>query len=911
MNESSSAAALAEFFSECEEIIQRVARNLQELEKNGYSEALIDALYRDVHTFKGSAQLFGFEKLGKLAHAMEASFGPARKLKTTVGPGLMDASFKCLDLIDRAVKALQSRQSERDFAPEMEVALPRLAEAAVQQFADDFRPLNDTLAAAPDARHETQGAAAATPAPRPAPVLELAARPVAANPEPVAPWPTTEASASTGAGVDTSIRVQVGLLDRVMNLVGELVLVRNRVLQKVDTYRDLEFLSLSQSLDVVTTDLQSEIMKTRMQPIGNVLSKLQRMSRDLARELGKRIDLTLQGTETELDKTLLEAVKDPLTHIVRNSCDHGIETPEERKRAGKPENGHVLVRAFHEGGQVVVEVSDDGKGLDRERILAKAVEKGLLTAERAKQMPDKEVWSLVFLPGFSTAKQVSEVSGRGVGMDVVRTNIEKIGGNAEVTSHPGRGTTLRLRIPLTLAIVPALTVRSGAERFAIPQIKLVQLVRVENTGDGDRVEYLSGRPMYRLRGELLPLVVLREILEPAAPRVRLTEAVNIVVLNAEGSCFGLVVDEILDTADIVVKPLSQFLKGLAIFSGATIMGDGACSLILDVTGIAEVASIENRGRRDEAFMDIGRHEKRIHSDAQEFLLFRTAMPAPHAIPLCLVHRLEEFPRDAVEFSGDQRVIRYRGSILPLLSIDRCLGYGAREGEAADLKADQLPTIVVQRSGRQFGLVVHEILDVLLVDGVIDDSVRDRPGVLGNLVHERNVIVVVDALGIIERANGRFRDGRGGAAGAPRDAIEEIRTLAKEQSQKEVRVLFAEDVPFFRKQVVRILEAAGHSVTAVEDGARALERLRGAAPDEFNLVLSDIEMPNLNGLQLAREVRKLAHGRELAMIALTTRYKDKDIQEGREAGFDLYLEKLNPDRLLDGIRGLMAGKVRKG
>lgn len=909
-NSSMPDSAVAEFLSECDEILLRVSTGLQRLERGEFSHQLIDGIYRDMHTMKGSALLFGFLPIGSISHALEASLEPIRRLNRPASAHLVDICLQGVDLVDRIVKAMRDGRNQSEFAEEVRAWVPRLADVASSEFGGELGVGRDAAL-----NFEEQPAAA-----RSAPIQGLKKEkgermanteqkplPPASERPPEAPVtaPAEENKEGQAAAnlAEGSVRVQISLLDRLMNLVGELVLVRNQVLQYASSHEELDFLNLSKSLDVVTSDLQGEVMRTRMQPIGNVLSKFQRVIRDLSRELGKKIDITLQGTETELDKTLIEAIKDPLTHIIRNSCDHGIEEPAERRVAGKPENGHIFVRAFHEGGQVVVEVSDDGRGLDREKIIKKCLEKGILPPEKAGKLSEREAFNLIFLPGFSTAKQVTSVSGRGVGMDVVKTNIEKIGGSVELISVLGKGTTLRLKIPLTLAIVPAMLIRCGGQRFAIPQIKLVELVRIEGGSDADRVEILQGRPVFLLRGDLLPLVDLREVLQQRQPGEELAfgEGANIVVLNAEGQIFGLIVDEILDTADIVVKPLSSFLNGLSIFSGATVMGDGSVALILDVVGVAEASHIDTKkGRSDDVINDVVTGKKPQNADAQEFLLFRLTSTAVHAVPLCLVHRLEEFPVSALERSGDQTVIKYRGAILPLIVLDRFLGY-EREG-SLDYGTGRVSVIVVQKTGRSYGLVVREIHDIVYVEDQIDDSVRDRAGVLGNVIQQEKIIVVVDSLGIVESEVGRLK----GPSVTERSAIEEIRARNKDLKQKKVRVLFAEDVGFFRKQVSKVLTQQGFDVTVAEDGAEALKVLNSFPPDQFNLILSDIEMPNLNGYDFVREVRKSPGFQKIPIIALTTKFKQKDIDEGMAAGFNLYLEKLNPDKLLRGIESLISG-----
>ncbi|MGZ3650561.1 MAG: hybrid sensor histidine kinase/response regulator [Bdellovibrionota bacterium] len=907
---SNSDIALGEFFSECEEILQRVSSALQSMEAGPQSAELVGSIYRDMHTMKGSAQLFGFKRIAQIAHALEASLDPVRKFGMAAPPALIDASLAALDLEDRIVKHARAHQTDEILEKEMQAVLPGLVEAASALFHGNAEISKDSLSPMEEGGDAASLRASAPPSPKAAPPEAPAAPaalaekkqerqtmnipPLEAPAADVKAAEALKAEAPPATAADSSIRVQVSLLDRLMNLVGELVLVRNQVLQFKAKNESLEFLNLSQGLDAVATELQCEVMKTRMQPINSVVGKFQRVVRDLAKDLGKKIDLTLEGADTEVDKTLLEAIRDPLTHLIRNSCDHGIEGPEERKAANKPENGHVLLRSYHEGGQVIVEISDDGKGLHKKVLLKKALEKGLITEERAERMTEREIFQIIFMPGFSTASQVTAVSGRGVGMDVVKTNIEKIGGTVEISSSEGKGTSLRLKIPLTLAIVPALIVRQEAFRYAISLLAVVELVRVD-ADSAEKVEQLQGYPIFRLRGELLPLVALQEVLGQGKKTSYAN--VNIVVVAAEGERFGLVVDEILDTADIVVKPLGTFLKSVSAFSGATIMGDGSVALILDVMGIADLASINTKSqRRAEGFLDTAAAGKNKNSDVQEFLIVRSATESAHAIPLCLVHRLEEFPASLLEVSGNQAVIRYRDSILPLVNLGAALGYGERARDERPLK-----TVVVSRSGRLMGIVVEDILDVVSSDAAVDDSVRDRFGILGNIIDRDRVIVIVDALSIVEREFARMANvpHTGGSS-----SIEEIKLIQKAQKNKKVRVLFAEDVAFFRKQVSKVLASAGHEVMVAEDGAQALKILEESEPGRFNLILSDIEMPKLTGLEFARKIRQQERFAKLPLIALTTRFRQRDIDEGKKAGFDRYMEKLNSEALLRSIDELI-------
>ena len=549
---------------------------------------------------------------------------------------------------------------------------------------------------------------------------------------------------------DSTIRVDVGLLDKLMNLVGELVLARNQVLQFTNQRTDSAFLATSQRLNLITTELQSSVMKTRMQPIGNVWSKLPRVVRDLANACGKQARIEMEGKETELDKTIIEAIKDPLTHIVRNSVDHGIENPEVRAARGKPEEGCLKMRAYHEGGQVNIEITDDGGGIDLGRVKEKALQRGLITAERAARMSEQETLHLIFLPGFSTAEKITNVSGRGVGMDVVKTNIEKIGGTVDLQSNPGEGTTLKIKIPLTLAIIPALIVTSGGDRFAIPQVSLLELVRLEGEQARRQIEFVRDVPVYRLRGQLLPLAYLNRELKIEPPQAGGESApVNIVVLHTDGHPFGLVVDEINDTEEIVVKPLGKQLKGVASFAGATIMGDGRVALILDVMGIAQGAGLAGEVH-DRTLAESNAAVRKAADPRQTLLLFETGQGSRMAIPLSMVARLEEFPRSAIEHSGAQEVVRYRGQILPLIRV----AAHVPSVTAAAAENDPMQVVVYSEQGRSVGLVVGHICDIVHETITVKRHAHGR-GIFGSVVIQETVTDLLDVQSVIRAADPTF------------------------------------------------------------------------------------------------------------------------------------------------------------
>lgn len=886
-----SQAVIQEFVQECVEILQRVSENLESIERESSDNETLNAIYRDMHTMKGSSQLLGFRDLGAIAHALESSLDPIRKLGVAPSPALIDTIYDCLNLIDTMIKELKENNSIPPHTEEIQVLVGALIDRTSRLFHGDFQLFREPTAARRSIREEAESETARLLSLRDLGHLTESTPPAETTAQ-AAPLPEAKLKPETVEtepkleSADSSIRVNVTLLDRLMNLMGEMVLVRNQVLQHANETEDLSFLALSQRLDVVTNELQDQVMRTRMQPIGNVVGSFQRLVRELAKDLGKKIDLTVQGKDTELDKTLLEAIKDPLTHIVRNSCDHGVENPQERIKAGKPETGHVLISAFHEGGQVTVEVSDDGRGLNRAKILKKAEEKALVTAERAATISDRDLYQLIFLPGFSTADQVSAVSGRGVGMDVVKTNVEKIGGTVELSSNPGKGSTIRLKVPLTLAIVPIMLVKSGGESYAIPQVNLVELVRAGRSNQSAQIETLQGRPVLRLRGSLLPLVDLASFLG-GSPRREDLDSVNVVVIRAEGEPFGLIVDEVSDTADIVVKPLSKFLKALDIYSGATILGNGTVALILDVAGMSRKCKLTTERREEMDF----RTETNSFSDLMEYLVFKLRRPGLYCLPLCLVHRLEEFPRSAIETTGKSRVVQYRGSILPLLDLETTLG-GTQPGTS-----ENISVIVIKKSDRFFGIEVSEILDVVFSESMIEDASQNGELTMGNLLLDGTMYVIVDALGAIER---EFDLGPA--------KIDSVHTRMQEQRERDTNILYVEDVAFFRKQVGNVLEKAGYNVVTAPDGQAAIDLLR--TQKNFRLILSDIEMPRMNGYEFARSVRGTEGLKNTPLLALTTRFHKSDVEEGMRSGFNGYLEKLNPEKLLSEIGRLLGETEEK-
>ncbi len=805
-----------DFLVESCENLDRLDRDLVGLEKNPDDQDALAGVFRTIHTIKGTCGFLGFNKLEKVAHVGENLLARLRDRQLTLNSEITTALLGMVDAVRQMLKGIEStgRDGDADY-PELRETLTRLLTSAAGSVGlvspslpapRDAKPVQtleapsstsvlatENLPAAAGIAIPKQDERSATRRKRstvsrrkpsregtgrfehglapPKDITppskeqqkgerrhdEMPAAPRWAQPEHVSATQQPPESKPRAATSDT-IRVGVNLLDKLMTLVGELVLARNQLLQLSTTLEDPGLQAVSQRMNLIATELQEDVMKTRLQPIGNIWGQFPRTVRDVALACGKQVSIEMEGQETELDKTIIEAIKDPLTHLVRNSVDHGIELPEDRVKAGKEPAGRLMLRAFHESGQVNIEISDDGAGLNGERIRKKAVERGLITAEHAARMAEREVFNLIFLPGFSTAEKVTNVSGRGVGMDVVKTNVEKIGGVVDVESTPSQGTTVRVKIPLTLAIIPALVVTCGRDRYAIPQVSLLELVRLEGDRARAAIEMVHGAPVYRLRGRLLPLVYLSRELQLGENTNHATppkDLVNIVVLEADKRQFGLVVDQINDTEEIVVKPLRKQLKTVKTFAGSSIMGDGKVALILDVLGVAQRSGVVSAARNPALVEDVAESAETAE-EKQTFLLFAGLGDSRMAIPLSTLARLEEFPVSRVEMSGSQWVTQYRGQILPLIRLNIVLEerrhrLRALQGSPAP-DSGPLQVLVLNYDGRCFGLVVERILDIV-EDRANVKAAATRPAVLYSVVIGDRVTELLDIPAILRTQGG--------------------------------------------------------------------------------------------------------------------------------------------------------------
>jgi len=665
-----------EFIAESQEGLDRMERCLTELEARPEDcEQLVGEIFRSVHTIKGTTGFLGFSRLEKLAHAGEHLLGSLREGRLAVTEELISGLLRLLDGLRAILTLIEETGGEGTRASDEDGAL--IAELAA---------LNCEAAAALD--HE-----------KAAPVVMMKA---AGEVEAAAQ--STAAQVHAAASNDKTLRIDVDVLNRMMNLVGELVLTRNQMLQS--GVEATNFPELARRLDSVTADLRETVMQARMQPVGNLFGKFPRMVRDLARTCKREVRIEFSGQETGLDKSLLEAIKDPLTHAVRNAVDHGIEAPADRVLGGKPAEGCLRLKAFHQSGSVVIEVADDGGGIAIERVLAKAVERGLVTPEQAAEMTEREALQLIFLPGFSTASAVTTVSGRGVGMDVVRANVEKVGGSVELESKVGVGTTLRLRVPLTLAIVPALVVRSGGQSFALPQTTLVELVYIPTRDAAQVVEKVGASEVYRLRERLLPMIWLDRLLGLKSATDE--HGFYMAVLEAEGCKYGLVVDDLLAPEEIVVKPLSAVLREIGLFSGATVLGNGTLALILDIAATAARAGVKPVIEDEEE-----QAAEAKQKDERSFLVFEDRARERTALPLGVVERIESVPLSQIEYANGRALLQYRGELLQLRDDGRVLD----EMDAMQLQGEEVAATVLicgdarVKGSPRMGVVVRRVLDV--------------------------------------------------------------------------------------------------------------------------------------------------------------------------------------------------------
>ena len=904
---------LREFLTETSESLDTVDNQLVRFEQDPNNAKILDNVFRLVHTIKGTCGFLGLPRLEALAHAGETLMGKFRD-GMPVTAEAVTLILSSIDRIKEILAGLEATEAEPEGNDQdLIVQLHQLAErgmatmpasaasespvpAAAQPAAKpvsggtltsqvlerELRPGEVSLDELERAFRETTPEIVPPQVPemvRPsAPKVSRAAaephgepRAVSAKgPKPVVKKPIVEVEAAEGDRVaNQSIRVNVDTLEHLMTMVSELVLTRNQLLEISRRNEDTEFKVPLQRLSNVTAELQEGVMKTRMQPIGNAWQKLPRIVRDLSGELGKQIELEMHGADTELDRQVLDLIKDPLTHMVRNSADHGLETPAERSAAGKPEQGTIRLSAYHEGGHIIICIADNGRGLNTERIKAKAIANGLVSEAELEKMTEAQIHKFIFAPGFSTAATVTSVSGRGVGMDVVRTNIDQIGGTIDIKSVAGEGSSVTIKIPLTLAIVSALIVEAGGDRFAIPQLAVVELVRARANSE-HRIERIKDTAVLRLRNKLLPLMHLKKLLRIDDGSSSDPENGFIVVTQVGSQTFGIVVDGVFHTEEIVVKPMSTKLRHIDMFSGNTILGDGAVIMIIDPNGIAKAL-----GASGSASHEIADENAAMRANTAEqltsLLVFRAGSPQPKAVPLGLVTRLEEVAADKIELSNGRYMVQYREQLMPLVQMD---GVGIQTSGAQ-------PILVFADDGRSMGLVVDEIIDIV-EERLHIEVAGAGAGILGSAVIKGQATEVIDV--------GHFLP----MAFADWFSRKEMRPSQHAQS-----VLLVDDSAFFRNMLAPVLKAAGYKVRVAPSAQEGLAALRSG--QSFDVVLTDIEMPEMNGFEFAETIRADAHLNALPIIALSSLVSPAAIERGRQAGFYDYVAKFDRPGLIAALK----------
>lgn len=842
---------LQDFLVEAKEGINNLEEGFVELEKNRKNVEVLKSLFRTMHSLKGASGFFGFKTMESIAHFSEDILSKLRDGLIEPEEDVIDILLKAVDYIKYIIKFIEENKTEPiedkilDFLVELsnfnEVLNKKVKEVSGEK---RFEEIKEEIEEKIEEESEQEKLL----------VIEKTEE--------------KEIKETSIELIETHVKVDVKLLDQLMNLAGELVLARNRVVQLAQRIIDEDLSRSVQALSMITTEIQETIMKTRMQPIGTVFNKFPRIVRDLAKSLGKKVNLHLEGTETELDRSIIEAIKDPLTHLVRNAIDHGIEPPEVRVQIGKPQEGTLILRAYQEGGQVVIEVEDDGKGIDVEKIRQKAIEKGLLSYEEAISSSEKELLSLIFKPGFSTAENVTQISGRGVGMDVVKANIEKLGGSIELNTIYGKGTTIKIKIPLTLAIIPALIVTSGEYRYAIPQINLKELIIIQPERE---LLKIGNTEFYRLRGEVIPVLRLSEILKTNGKK---ENQKNLVILTTGEKFVGLLVDKIFASEEIVVKPLGKWFKNIPIYSGATIMGDGKLALILDVVGLSQFVgiSVEEVEKKYEAATKI-----KISTEESYFILLFDIGKERMALPIALISRLDKVKANKIQISGGKEVIVYKNEVVPIIRLENYLPI-----EKIPPQEEYIILFFTEKD-KTCGILCSQIVDTIEITLNVEEGIYNYPGILGHKIIEGKTVLFIDIYKIIEMYDPEWFG------------------IKKKEEIKKKKILLVEDSTFFRNMIKNYLQTEGYEVETVQNGKEALEKL--AINKYFDLIITDLQMPEMDGFEFIKIVKSTPDYEKIPIIAITPLAEEETRKKVLELGANGYEVKLDREKLITQIENL--------
>lgn len=887
---------IKEFLIESHEGLSSIKESLMALEKNPFDYELLNTVFRTVHTLKGSATFLGFKNLKDLAHASESVLDSLRQKKYLFNRDFEDVLSEAFDLCFKILKEVEEQKTDSSIDVSVAILKLELLLEMPQSTIPAISPSeskeliitsNDVIIdqidvaefSGADFQSEIENTIMNSAEPM------VVAETLSVPPNEIVENVDTESKKASV--VDSVVKVNVRLLDEIMDMVGELVVNRNQILQYASKLDDFELQKLTHQLDVITSELQNEIMSTRMQPVGQVLNKFERVVRDLSRNQGKKISLVISGQETELDKTLIEAIKDPLTHLIRNAVDHGIENPVDRAQNKKNETALLKLMAFHENGKVSIKIQDDGRGINPEKIKAKAIEKGILTKESIDKMSNKEIVNLIFAPGFSTAEKVTDISGRGVGMDVVKTNIERIGGEIDIETIVNRGTTITLRIPLTLAIIPSLTVLAGGNAFCIPQLNITEFVLLDKAQHKNSLHQMQGVSFFRLREKLVPLYRLTHILDTAkrnkSDDFSDLDLLNIVVVNGDGQEFGIVVDHINDIEEIVVKPLSKSIKDIELYSGATVMGNGEIALILDTSSIIKKIN-PNKVKSDHKTKDTNIVSLFKNDGARDFLLFSLRDQKKYGIALSFIERIEEVPKASLNFTGGRIFIKYRDEVMPLIDIQREVNSELK----LEFNYDMVQVLVVQAQGHLIGLIVNNVYDSVSILKDIDEFANKHPAILGTVFLNEEPVLILNMTPILNTLTKKVPTG-----------IKGKYILHHVDDSKMHRDIF--------KSIVETEFPEFFEMTSFDLPTSYLDFLtknKATLSATKNILVTDIDMPGMNGWEMLTKIQQSDLSVNLSILSLTSRDHNEDKERSKELGVISHLKKFNKKEIIQSLQKCM-------
>lgn len=906
---------LSGFSIEAGESLAEVESQLLHLEE-AFDAAVVDNLFRAIHSVKGAAGFMQLHSICELAHGLEDLLSKVRSRDLNIDHAGVEVLLASADKLRDMVKEPVANASTDVSKFLQELSAWEKSQAAACDSRETSTVVDETLetlekleqictqpespaAPTPDAnRGEPAKSSEEAPVQASAPAIAAAISnkpPVVQTPKAaeavVSPPASSDhpSSATKSPNTDATIRVSVAVLEELVNLAGEMVLSRNQLLRCVTDFRSKSLTNVATRIDQVTTAMQDVVMSARMQQVGTLFNRFPRLVRDLNAKLNKKCRMVIEGADVELDKTIIEALGDPLTHLIRNSLDHGVESPNARVAAGKPQEATLRLSAYHQAGKVHIEIADDGQGVRSEKVLSKAIERGLVTQHQAARMSEREIVNLIFMPGFSTAETVSAVSGRGVGMDVVRTNIERIGGTVDVNSTAGQGAIVHVTLPLTLAIIPSWIVQQDAFRFALPESSIVEFIRLSRKEFTERVDCIHGAKVLRWRDELLPLIRLTDCLggaeEPESGSCQPQgSATNIVVVESGKHLFGIIVQKVCDPEQIVVKPIGKHLRECGYLEGAAVLGDGNVAFILGLHGIAQRAQLSASRRLIEmaALPD--------PVEAQTALLFRTSESRLAAVPRMVIQRIERINTLDVQEVTGRFILPMGNRQLPVIRLP-WIDAVERERECTTAYL-----LIFHLFGQEIGLMVPDLVDICEIPTSVDARHSNQEGVAGTVLINDQVVEVLDLYEIADRVLDLSK--KQASAKAGRGAEE----------AKAMTILLAEDTPFFRNQIKKFLVESGFRVLTGNDGCEAWELLEAHA-NEVNLVLTDIEMPRMNGYELAKQIRQVPRFETLPIIAITSLHTDECLAKGHLVGIDDWKIKLDRDELIESIKLQISSKKR--